>query len=137
AVEAWPYEQAALDAARLALAEHPGPIISEQTVDAWLKTAYATEWGREWEARARQSRDAFDAEIGRASWRGRADDRDSDGARAPAGIRAFHVTGVQTCALPIWPWRPGRTSRRHWTPPGSPSPNTPGRSSPSRPSTRG
>ncbi len=61
AVEAWPYEQAALDAARLALAEHPGPIISEQTVDAWLKTAYATEWGREWEARARQSRDAFDA----------------------------------------------------------------------------
>src|SRR5690606_39452089 len=22
--------------------------------------------------------------------------------RAGAGIRAFHVTGVQTCALPIW-----------------------------------
>jgi CRISPR-associated endonuclease/helicase Cas3 len=58
-VEAWPYEQAALDAARLALTEHPGPIISEQTIDAWLKTAYATEWGREWETRARQSRDTF------------------------------------------------------------------------------
>lgn len=59
-VEAWPYEQAALDAARLALTEHPGPIISEQTIDAWLKTAYAPEWGRAWETKARQSRDTFD-----------------------------------------------------------------------------
>ncbi|MEU9891063.1 CRISPR-associated helicase Cas3' [Sphaerisporangium sp. NPDC051017] len=55
----WPYEEAALKAALLALREHPGPIISEETISAWLKTAYATEWGREWENRARESRDAF------------------------------------------------------------------------------
>src|SRR5215475_3413028 len=24
--------------------------------------------------------------------------------QAEDGIRDFHVTGVQTCALPIWPW---------------------------------
>src|SRR5690606_39489684 len=31
------------------------------------------------------------------------------------GIRVFHVTGVQTCALPIWPmltWKPACSSRR-------------------------
>src|SRR5690606_13781595 len=38
-------------------------------------------------------------EIGRASCRGRASA--SPAAAASAGIRAFHVTGVQTCALPI------------------------------------
>src|SRR5690606_40072528 len=28
--------------------------------------------------------------------------------QAEDGIRDFHVTGVQTCALPIWPLRPWR-----------------------------
>ena len=57
--DAWPYEKAALEATLLALSEHPGPIISEEIIHAWLKTAYATEWGRAWEVRARQSRGAF------------------------------------------------------------------------------
>src|SRR5690606_26321739 len=37
-----------------------------------------------------------DKDIGRASCRGR-------GTISGGGIRAFHVTGVQTCALPIFP----------------------------------
>jgi CRISPR-associated endonuclease/helicase Cas3 len=59
--DARPYEMGALRAALLALTEHPGPVVSEETIAAWLKTAYATEWGREWEARARRSRDDFSA----------------------------------------------------------------------------
>src|SRR6266511_5525750 len=34
--------------------------------------------------------------------------------QAEDGIRDFHVTGVQTCALPIWtrkPWRSRRSAR--------------------------
>src|SRR5690606_40259294 len=30
---------------------------------------------------------------------------------AEDGIRAFHVTGVQTCALPIWPSVPEEVSK--------------------------
>src|SRR5215208_6192020 len=33
--------------------------------------------------------------------------------QAEDGIRDGHVTGVQTCALPIWPPRPTRRDRRH------------------------
>src|SRR5690606_39864840 len=32
--------------------------------------------------------------------------------QAEDGIRDFHVTGVQTCALPIWPSLPVRFRRR-------------------------
>src|SRR5690606_33600664 len=38
--------------------------------------------------------------IGRASWREGVEE--SGMVRAEDGIRDFHVTGVQTCALPIW-----------------------------------
>src|SRR5467141_4905704 len=33
--------------------------------------------------------------------------------QAEDGIRDSSVTGVQTCALPIW-WRRGRRARYHW-----------------------
>src|SRR5690606_39600457 len=33
--------------------------------------------------------------------------------QAGDGIRDFHVTGVQTCALPIWQWVPADGQR--WT----------------------
>src|SRR5690606_40849525 len=42
--------------------------------------------------------------------------------QAEDGIRDFHVTGVQTCALPIWSattsrrGRRGTTGRTRWTP---------------------
>src|SRR5690606_39979885 len=32
--------------------------------------------------------------------------------QAEDGIRDFHVTGVQTCALPISAWTPGRIGKR-------------------------
>src|SRR5690625_6459574 len=42
--------------------------------------------------------------------------------QAEDGIRDGHVTGVQTCALPIsWQWRCCSGSSPHWPPPGSPS----------------
>src|SRR5690606_40004976 len=44
--------------------------------------------------------------------------------QAEGGIRGFHVTGVQTCALPIWPGRDGAGRRT----PGGPHP---GRADPS------
>src|SRR6266511_1354089 len=42
--------------------------------------------------------------------------------RAEDGIRDFHVTGVQTCALPISPTR--RSTPPHTWPTGSPFPST-------------
>src|SRR5215217_8439502 len=41
--------------------------------------------------------------------------------QAEDGIRDIGVTGVQTCALPIWP-RTGPRSRRWWWPSGSAGP---------------
>src|SRR5690606_39988653 len=38
--------------------------------------------------------------------------------QAEDGIRDFHVTGVQTCALPIWPQmhsRPAARRRAYWS----------------------
>jgi CRISPR-associated endonuclease/helicase Cas3 len=49
----------AVDAALLALRTCPGPVISEETISAWLACAYATSWGRQWETVARQNRDMF------------------------------------------------------------------------------
>src|SRR5690606_39919563 len=40
--------------------------------------------------------------------------------QAEDGIRAFHVTGVQTCALPIYP-EPGGSRYHPWWPPQSPT----------------
>src|SRR5690606_39933701 len=37
--------------------------------------------------------------------------------QAEDGIRDFHVTGVQTCALPIWPGRSGGRRRPVKDPP--------------------
>jgi CRISPR-associated endonuclease/helicase Cas3 len=54
-----PYDQGAVDAALLALRTCPGPVISEETIGRWLACAYATAWGRQWAAVAREHRDAF------------------------------------------------------------------------------
>jgi CRISPR-associated endonuclease/helicase Cas3 len=56
---ALPYDEKALDASLLALRETPGPVISEQTVEAWLERAYDTDWGREWATAAKRHRDEF------------------------------------------------------------------------------
>src|SRR5215510_11214709 len=42
--------------------------------------------------------------------------------QAEDGIRDGHVTGVQTCALPIWPRRPRRGAAAHPVDPGSAGP---------------
>src|SRR5690606_40989643 len=65
--------------------------------------------------------------------------------RAEDGIRDFHVTGVQTCALPIWarpgapgvpwPWswaEPGRPCTRRDAPPAAASARSGARARPSR-----
>ncbi|WP_405107964.1 CRISPR-associated helicase Cas3' [Micromonospora sp. NBC_01405] len=55
-----PYQPEALEAAWSALADAPGPVMSEQTIDHWLTLAYRSDWGRRWTDEARRSRDAFD-----------------------------------------------------------------------------
>ncbi|GAB3460097.1 hypothetical protein GCM10027570_44610 [Streptomonospora sediminis] len=57
--EAAPYESAALAAAWHALTTTPGPLVSEQTIEEWLRQAYDTGWGRTWLEQARRARDAF------------------------------------------------------------------------------
>ncbi|MBN1173580.1 MAG: CRISPR-associated helicase Cas3' [Micromonosporaceae bacterium] len=54
-----PYDRQSLEAAWNALRAAPGPTISEQTIDTWLSLAYQTPWGKGWDHRARESRDAF------------------------------------------------------------------------------
>ncbi|GGL19490.1 CRISPR-associated helicase Cas3' [Mangrovihabitans endophyticus] len=54
-----PYEQDALEAAWNALCAAPGPVVSEHSIDTWLRLAYDTPWGRGWAERARRSRDRF------------------------------------------------------------------------------
>src|SRR5438874_12399784 len=39
--------------------------------------------------------------------------------QAEDGIRDLYVTGVQTCALPIWPWAKTATASPSFTPPRS------------------
>ena len=55
-----PYEDGAMDAALAALRPWDGQLLSEQAIDDWLKCAYATPWGTEWESKARESRDEFE-----------------------------------------------------------------------------
>jgi CRISPR-associated endonuclease/helicase Cas3 len=55
-----PYEEGAIDAARLALSSSDGELISEQAIGQWLDWAYDTPWGRDWADKARESRDAFE-----------------------------------------------------------------------------
>lgn len=54
-----PYEKGALDASLTALTTHPGPEISEETIETWLDIAYATPWGRDWATLAERHRDEF------------------------------------------------------------------------------
>ncbi len=56
-----PYDQDALDAAWAAMrrTSTENPTISEQTIEKWLDDVYATPWGQQWEAAAREARDAF------------------------------------------------------------------------------
>jgi CRISPR-associated endonuclease/helicase Cas3 len=56
---ALPYDDGALDAARLALRGWDGKLISEQAIEEWLARAYDTDWGRSWEKTARESREQF------------------------------------------------------------------------------
>lgn len=58
-----PYEEEALQASLLALRETPGPVISEQTVEAWLERAYDTDWGRQWAVEAKRHRDQFSRDF--------------------------------------------------------------------------
>ncbi|GLW64292.1 hypothetical protein Arub01_25360 [Actinomadura rubrobrunea] len=54
-----PYKEDALHAALSALRRTPEPVISEQTIDTWLRHAYDTDWGREWTRQATRHRDEF------------------------------------------------------------------------------
>ncbi|PRX97921.1 CRISPR-associated helicase/endonuclease Cas3 [Allonocardiopsis opalescens] len=54
-----PYDPGAITAAWEALQTAPGPVISEQTIEDWLRLAYDTDWGRTWHAEARRARDEF------------------------------------------------------------------------------
>lgn len=54
-----PYDQGAIDAARLALREWDGELLGEEATEDWLNVAYATPWGLDWADKARDSRDAF------------------------------------------------------------------------------
>jgi CRISPR-associated endonuclease/helicase Cas3 len=54
-----PYEDGAIEAALLALREWDGKLLSEQAIDDWLDRAYATRWGGNWAAAARDSREEF------------------------------------------------------------------------------
>lgn len=58
-----PYDPGALDAAMFALHQVPGPIISEETIESWLKVAYETSWGLQWLAEARHHRDDFERDF--------------------------------------------------------------------------
>jgi CRISPR-associated endonuclease/helicase Cas3 len=54
-----PYDEGAISAALLALAEWDGKLLTEEATGDWLDRAYATPWGDEWADRARDSRDGF------------------------------------------------------------------------------
>jgi CRISPR-associated endonuclease/helicase Cas3 len=54
-----PYDEGAVSAARLALAEWDGKLLTEDATSDWLDRAYATPWGEQWADKARQSRDGF------------------------------------------------------------------------------
>jgi CRISPR-associated endonuclease/helicase Cas3 len=54
-----PYDEGAIDAARLALQEWDGKPLGEEAIDDWLDRAYATPWGGDWAGKARDSRDMF------------------------------------------------------------------------------
>jgi CRISPR-associated endonuclease/helicase Cas3 len=54
-----PYEEGAIEAARLALRGWDGELVSEQTIGQWLSCAYDTDWGRAWAKTARDERDGF------------------------------------------------------------------------------
>jgi CRISPR-associated endonuclease/helicase Cas3 len=54
-----PYDEGAISAARLALAEWDGKLLTEDATSDWLDRAYATPWGEQWADKARQSRDEF------------------------------------------------------------------------------
>lgn len=58
-VPPYPYDPAALDAALKALSGSDGQIISEQSIENWLRAAYDTDWGRTWANTARHARDTF------------------------------------------------------------------------------
>ncbi|MFD7729484.1 CRISPR-associated helicase Cas3' [Kitasatospora phosalacinea] len=61
-----PYEQAAVEAAWTALttlAAEGATTLSEQDIDRLLHLAYDTDWGREWDKRARAARDGFTDEF--------------------------------------------------------------------------
>ncbi|MEU3498433.1 CRISPR-associated helicase Cas3' [Kitasatospora cineracea] len=61
-----PYEQAAVEAAWTALttlAAEGATTLSEQDIDRLLRLAYDTDWGREWDKRARAARDGFTDEF--------------------------------------------------------------------------
>jgi CRISPR-associated endonuclease/helicase Cas3 len=54
-----PYDEGAISAALLALAEWDGKLLTEDATGDWLDRAYATPWGQGWADRARDSRDGF------------------------------------------------------------------------------
>jgi CRISPR-associated endonuclease/helicase Cas3 len=54
-----PYDEGAISAALLALAEWDGKPLTEEATGDWLNRAYATPWGEEWADKARNSRDGF------------------------------------------------------------------------------
>ena len=54
-----PYDEGAISAAQLALGEWDGKLLTEEATGDWLNCAYATPWGQDWAARARDSRDLF------------------------------------------------------------------------------
>src|SRR5690606_15218507 len=77
--------------------------ISETTARKWWRRHQAGEGLQDRSSRPRVSPRRTSAElreIGRASCRERVEVKEGEG-QAEDGIRDFHVTGVQTCALPI------------------------------------
>ncbi len=58
-----PYDLGAIEAARHALHQAPGPEVSEDTIETWLRLAYATDWGRQWAEDARRARDDFERDF--------------------------------------------------------------------------
>lgn len=54
-----PYDEDAVEDAMLALRDQDGQVISEEAIDQWLGSVYATPWGQKWTARARDSRGDF------------------------------------------------------------------------------
>src|SRR5690606_27470027 len=66
-----------------------------------------THWFQPLTGRTAEKHDSFITpnEIGRAACREGVENTGGGGGQAEAGIRDFHVTGVQTCALPISVYR--------------------------------